>query len=84
MKCPTGQTLLEEFSLAAMEYFDAADHLANLLGSDDGSEVAKRYAQLLYSKCREEALSALEEHRLTHGCNTAFERLSDSKTRSGS
>ena len=81
MKCPRAETLLEEFSVAAMEYFDADDDLANLVGPDDGSEVAKRYAQLVYAKCRE-ALSALEEHRLTHGCNTGFERLSDSKTRS--
>jgi hypothetical protein len=71
MEFPIAQVLLENYSVLAMEYFGAADDLANLVGSHDEFEVAQRYAQLVYAKCRE-ALSALEKHRLEHGCNIAM------------
>jgi hypothetical protein len=33
MECPTAQALLENYSVVAMEYFGAADDLANLVDS---------------------------------------------------
>jgi hypothetical protein len=54
-----------------MEYFGAADDLANLVGSHAEFKIAQQHAQQLHAKCRE-ALSALEEHRLQHGCNMAI------------
>ena len=71
MECATAQLLLVNYSVVAMEYFGAADNLANLVGSHDEFKVAQRYAQQLHGKCRE-ALSALKEHRLQHGCNIAI------------
>ena len=71
MECATAQLLLVNYSVVAMEYFGATDNLANLVGSHDEFKVAQRYAQQLHAKCRE-ALSALEKHRLEHGCNMAI------------
>jgi hypothetical protein len=33
MECPTAQAFFEKYSVAATEYFDAADKLSNLVGS---------------------------------------------------
>jgi hypothetical protein len=71
MECATAQLLLVNYSVVAMEYFGAADDLANLVGSHSKFKVAQQHAQQLHAKCRE-ALSALEEHRLQHGCNMAI------------
>lgn len=71
MECPTAEALLVSYSVVAMEYFGAADDLANLVGSHSKFKVAHQHAQQLHAKCRE-ALSALEEHRLQHGCNMAI------------
>ena len=45
-----------------MEYFQAADKLANLVGSHDQFANAKRLTEQIYAKCRE-AGSALMRHR---------------------
>ena len=71
MECPTAQVLFESYSVAAHEYSDAAYKLSNFVGSHDEFEAAERQAQKTSRKCRE-ARSALEEHRLKHGCNIAI------------
>jgi hypothetical protein len=68
MECPTAEALLVSYSVVAMEYFGAADDLANLVGSHSKFKVAQQHAQQLHAKCLK-ARSALEEHRLEHGCN---------------
>ena len=70
MECVIAQLLLLNYSVVAMEYFGAADDLANLVGSHSEFKVAQQHAQQLHAKCREAHL-ALEEHRLKHGCNIA-------------
>lgn len=71
MKCPTAQALFESYSVAATEYFEAAHMLAHLVGSHDEFAAAHRHAEQTGGKCRA-ARSALEKHRLEHGCNIAL------------
>ena len=71
MECATAQALLVNYSVVAMEYFGAADDLANLVGSHSKFKVAQQHAQQLHAKCLK-ARSALEDHRLEHGCNIAM------------
>jgi hypothetical protein len=71
--CPTAQALLENFSVAATEYVDAAGKLSNLVGSNDYDQfiAAQLYANQTAVKCRA-ALAALENHHLEHSCNVAI------------
>jgi hypothetical protein len=75
--CPTAQALLENFSVAATEYVDAAGKLSNLVGSNDYDQfiAAQRYAKQTAAKCRA-ALVALNQHRLEHSCKIAIRRPS--------
>ena len=71
MECPTARLLLEDFSVAATEYFEAARKLANLVGSHDEFAAALQHAQQTGGKCRAARL-ALEKHRQEHGCKIAI------------
>jgi hypothetical protein len=70
-ECPTAQVLLENYFVAANEYFDAADKLSNCVGSHNEFEVAQQHAQQIHAQCGA-ALAALEKHRREHRCNIAI------------
>jgi hypothetical protein len=53
MECPTAQALLEDFSAATMEYFDAADKLSNLVGSHDQFLDAQQSAKQAFHSPRQ-------------------------------
>ena len=65
------QALFESYSVAATEYFEAAHKLAHLVGSHHEFAAAQQHAEQTGGKCRA-ARSALEKHRLEHGCNIAL------------
>ena len=71
MECATAQALLVNYSVVAMEYFGAADDLANLVGSHSEFKVAQQHAQQIRAKYRA-ALLALEKHRREHCCEIAI------------
>ena len=50
-----------------MEYFEAAETLANLIGRHDEFEEAEKVAEEKHAEC-EAAHLALEQHRSEHGC----------------
>jgi hypothetical protein len=67
MECPTAKTLVEEYTRAATEYFEAVDRLTNLVGSHDQFAVAQRQVEQTNAKCIAAGL-ALERHRVEHNC----------------
>ena len=67
MLCPTAKVLFENYANAAMEQFQAADALANLVGHCEQFKEAKKHAEQAHEKCNIARL-ALEEHRAQHGC----------------
>ena len=67
MDCPTAQPLIEDFTIAAMECFDAVDKLCNLVGLHHQFGLAKRQTEQAGEKCRVARL-ALEKHRVEHNC----------------
>jgi hypothetical protein len=71
MECPAAHALLEDFSAATMEYFDAAGKLCNLVSLHDQFIAAQWHAKQIGAKCRA-ALAALEKHRLEHCCDIAI------------
>jgi hypothetical protein len=68
MDCPTAQPLIEDFTIAAMEYFDAVDKLCNLVGSHYQFASAKRHTEQARVRCKVARL-ALEQHRTEHRCS---------------
>jgi hypothetical protein len=67
MDCPTAKTLVDDFAVAAMEYFQAVDKLSNLVGSHYHFSVAKQHTEQVGVKCRLARL-AMEKHRAEHNC----------------
>ena len=67
MVCPTAKILFENYANAATEHFEAADKLSTLVGQHGQFEEAKKHAEQAHAKCSI-ARSALEQHRVQHGC----------------
>ena len=67
MDCPVAVSLLEKLAIAANDYFDATDTLANLVGQHEKFAEEKRYAESMREKCRAARL-ALDLHWSEHGC----------------
>ncbi len=70
MNCPIADVLLDEYFNAVMEYFDAADKLANLQKAPNGFAEAHSRIKQAGVKCRG-ALLEFQSHRLEHECMTA-------------
>ena len=67
MACPTATTLFENYARAAVELFESADDLANLIGQHERFAEAMKYTKQIHAKCSA-ARSALEQHRVQHAC----------------
>jgi hypothetical protein len=67
MACPAAQALLEHYAKAAMEHFEAADKLSNLVGQHGQFEEQREDAERAYEKCSAARL-ALEHHWAQHRC----------------
>jgi hypothetical protein len=67
MDCPTARILFENYARAAVDHFEAADKLSNLVGQHGEFEEQKEYAKQVHEKCSSARL-ALEEHWVQHGC----------------
>jgi hypothetical protein len=70
MECPTAKTLVEDYSRATTEYFEAFDALSGPIGSHDQFTDAQRRTEQTHQKCRVARL-ALEKHRAEHNCRVA-------------
>jgi hypothetical protein len=70
MECPTAIILSETYFIATADYFEAVDRLCVLVGSHPEFKVARTYTNQMHAKCRT-ARSALEKHRVEHGCFAA-------------
>lgn len=67
MACSTAQVLLEAYSKATMQYFEAADTLSVLAARHEEFAKAKKRAEQINVKCRA-ARHALEQHCQEHRC----------------
>jgi hypothetical protein len=67
MECSTATALLDDYTTATTEYFEAVDKLSNLVGSHDQFAIAKRYTERAFAKCHAAGL-AMEKHRAEHNC----------------
>ncbi len=68
MGCPAAQALFEDYAKAAMEHFEAADKLSNLVGQHGLFEEQKEDVERAHEKCSAARL-ALEQHRKQHSCH---------------
>jgi hypothetical protein len=67
MECPIAGNLLEAYSKATMDYFEATERLANLAGEHALFAEGERAAKEKSAECRAAHL-ALKQHRAEHGC----------------
>jgi hypothetical protein len=67
MVCPAAEALFEDYAQAAMERFEAADKLSNLVGQHGQFEEQKEDVERAHEKCSAARL-ALEQHWAQHGC----------------
>src|ERR1700722_16725930 len=67
MNCPIAEALLDEYAIATVNYFDAADRLTSLAVSHADFKGAKFLVEEAAMKCRQTRL-ALQRHRLEHDC----------------
>jgi hypothetical protein len=70
LECPTAIILSDAYYMATADYFEAVDNLCSLVGTHEQFASAREYANRMHVKCRA-ARSALEKHRVKHGCFTA-------------
>jgi hypothetical protein len=70
LECPSAIILFDTYFMVTADYFEVLDSLCNLVGSDGDLASARAYANRMHVKCRT-ARSALEKHRVKHGCFTA-------------
>jgi hypothetical protein len=66
--CPTADALFEHYTIATVEYSEAADNLSNVVGLHDQIGVAKRQTEQAGVRCQAARL-ALEKHRAEHNCS---------------
>ncbi len=71
MECPIAQSLFEDYSNLATQYFGAVDILSDLVGAHQDFSDAKRRTDQLKTKCQVARL-ALENHRAEHNCRAVF------------
>jgi formate hydrogenlyase transcriptional activator len=67
MGCPAAQALFEDYTQAAIEHFEAADTLSNLVGQHGLFEEQKASVERAHEKCSAARL-ALEQHWAQHNC----------------
>jgi hypothetical protein len=67
MPCLIAYTLFQEYAKATIDYFEATDNLAMLVGQHDDFAEAKKHTDRTHTKCRAARL-ALEQHWKEHGC----------------
>lgn len=68
MLCDIAITLIEKYSKAAVEHFEAAEEMSKLAGKCSSEFMeAKAIAEDKRAECRTARL-ALEKHRAEHGC----------------
>jgi len=67
MACPTAAILFEDYFRATIEYFDATDTLANIVGSHEWLTDAQQRTEQTHAKCQS-AHFALAKHRAEHNC----------------
>ena len=70
LECPSAIILSDTYFMATADYFEAVDRLCGLVGSREEFKTARTYTNQMHAKCRT-ARSALEKHRVKHGCFTA-------------
>ena len=70
MNCPIAEALLDEYAIATVKYFDAAERLTSLPVSHADFKDAKFLVEEAAMECRQTRL-ALERHRLEHDCMVA-------------
>ena len=69
--------LFEDYSLAAIEYFEATDKLSALVGRREEFAEAKKHTDEAHAKCRD-ARRALEQHWQEHRCRAREAKTPDS------
>jgi hypothetical protein len=80
MECPTANALFDDYSSAAVEYFEAVDKLCRMVGSRAKFANAKTYANQMHMKCRT-ARSALDMHRAEHCCSPVPDFLEEPRSK---
>ena len=70
MDCPTANLPFENYTVAAVQYFEAVDKLGALVGQHAVFEDSKKYSEEAFEKCRAGRL-ALESHWVSHNCRAA-------------
>jgi hypothetical protein len=70
LECPAAIILSDTYFIATADYFEAVDRLCGLVGAHEEFKAAKKYTNQMHVKCQT-ARSALEKHRVEHGCFTA-------------
>jgi hypothetical protein len=73
MSCPTVFALFEEYSKVTVEFFEATDNLANLVGQHEDFARFKAIAADAHAKCRR-ARAALDQHWKEHGCRADWNK----------
>jgi hypothetical protein len=71
MECRAAQALFEDYAQAAMEHFEAADKLSNLVGQHGPFAEQKADVERAHEKCSAAQL-ALEQHWAQHSCRCAI------------
>jgi hypothetical protein len=71
MNCPIAEALFDEYAIATVEYFDAAEKLASLPVSPAQFKDVEFLVEEAAMKCRQTRL-ALQRHRLEHNCMDAI------------
>jgi hypothetical protein len=66
-ECPKATALLDNYTRATAEYFEAADDLSNIEGLHDKFIATKQHTEQAHEKCRLARL-ALTNHYLEHDC----------------
>ena len=70
MACPTAAALFDDYARATVEFFEATDNLANVVGQHGQFAAQKRRVEQAGERCRVARL-ALQEHWNQHNCREA-------------
>lgn len=76
MLCDIALALIETYSKAAVEHFEAAEKMAELVGKHCEFMEAKAIAEDKRVECRTARL-ALKKHWAEHGCRSNWVRISN-------